>query len=67
MPKRWPTDPSFRAFKAPKSGFLKADCSELVFKNVFLAAAGSTSLQKIENKMHPSKKNIENASRKLHF
>ena len=55
MPKRWPTDPSFGAFKAPQSGFLKADCSELVFKNVLLAAAGSTFLQKYENKLHQSK------------
>ena len=66
MPKRWPTDPSFRAFKAPKSGLLKAGYSELVFKNVLLAAAGSTFLQKYENKMYQSKKNNENASRKLH-
>ena len=64
--KRWPNDPSFKAFKAPTSVFLKADCSESVFKNVLLAAAGSTFLQKYENKMHQSKKNIKNASRKLH-
>ena len=56
MPKRWPTDPSFRAFKGEKGGLLKADRSELVFKDVLSAAAGSTFLQHYENKMHQSEK-----------
>ena len=41
VPKRWPKDSSFEDFSAPKSGFLKADCLDLVFKNVFPARAGS--------------------------
>ena len=58
MPKRWPTDPSFRAFKAPKSAFLKADCSGVGFQKC-ASEAGSTFLQKYENKMHQSKTNIK--------
>ena len=41
VPNRWPNESSFEAFRAPKSEFLKADCSELGFKNVFPARAGS--------------------------
>ena len=36
--------PSY-AFSAPKSGFSKADCLDLVFKNVLPARAGSIFLQ----------------------
>ena len=46
---------------APKSEILKADCSELVFKNVLPARAGSAVLQKYENEMHQSKKISKNA------
>ena len=67
MPKKWPNECSFGAFNAPKSEMLKADCSELVFKNVLPARAGSTFLQNDENEMHQSKKNIENAFCNLHF
>jgi len=49
----------FRAFRAPKSGCLKVDCSELVFKNVLVSAAGSTFLQTYENKMYQSKQVIK--------
>ena len=62
MPKRWPNECSFEAFNAPKSEILKADCSELVFKNVLPARAGSIFLQKYENEMHQSKK-----LSKMHF
>ena len=56
MQKRWPTDPPFEHSKLHKNVFLKTDCSELAFKNVLLAQAGSTFLQKYENKIHQSKK-----------
>ena len=62
MPKRWLNECSFEAFNAAKSEFLKADCSELVFKNVLPAAAGSTFLQNDENEMHQSKKKA-----RMHF
>ena len=58
---------SFEAFNAPKSEILKADCSELAFKNVLPARAGSTFLQNDENEMHQSKEMIENAFCNLHF
>ena len=45
VPKRWPNEFAFEAFNASKSGFLKADCSKLVFKNVLPARAGSIFLQ----------------------
>ena len=56
-----PSDCSFEAFNAPKSEILKADCSELAFKNVLAARAGSTILQNDANELHQSKQIIENA------
>ena len=41
MSKRWPNESLSQAFNAPKSGCLKADCSELAFKKVLPARAGS--------------------------
>ena len=67
MPKGWPTDPSFRAFKAPANGFLKADCSELVFKSVFLDQAGSTFSKKNEKRMKQNKNARKNACCSLDF
>ena len=67
MPKRWPNECSFEAFNAPQSEMLKADCSELVFKVVLPARAGSIFLQRYLNEMHQSKEMIENTFLKLHF
>ena len=35
MSKRWPNESLSKTFKAPKSGCLKADCSELAYENIF--------------------------------
>ena len=45
MPQRLPNECLFEALNAPKSEFFKANCSELIFKNVLPARAGSIFLQ----------------------